>query len=134
VGEEVDITRSGVAEGAQQTVPSGSNPPGPDAPARRQETFGPLGIIVSARDAEDAIAIANDTEFGLSANLWTRDLDRAASLALKIEAGGVFVNSTTASDPRFPFGGIKKSGYGRELGAEGAREFTNHKTIKLMRP
>ena len=109
-----------------------------DAPeesaAMAEETFGPCAAIAPVRDADAAIALANRSRFGLSSNLWTTDLDRAAKLARRIEAGSVFVNSTTASDPRFPFGGIKKSGFGRELGTAGAQEFTNLKTIRLMNP
>jgi succinate-semialdehyde dehydrogenase/glutarate-semialdehyde dehydrogenase len=77
----------------------------------------------------DALAIANATEFGLGASLWTSDVERAAALVSRIEAGAVFVNDIVASDPRVPFGGIKRSGYGRELGEFGLREFTNVKTV-----
>jgi len=97
--------------------------------ACREEIFGPVAPIIRVRDADEAITLANDTEYGLGAALWTGDLDRAAKLARRIEAGAVFVNSLVASDPRVPFGGIKKSGYGRELGSFGIREFTNIKTV-----
>jgi succinate-semialdehyde dehydrogenase/glutarate-semialdehyde dehydrogenase len=100
-------------------------------PAFRDETFGPLAAIVTARDEAHAIALANRSHFGLGSALWTRDLDRAKRLARQIEAGSVFVNGMVASDARLPFGGIKKSGYGRELSAFGLREFTNVKTIWL---
>lgn len=100
-----------------------------NAPALTRETFGPAAVILTAKDADQAIGIANRSQYGLSANMWTADLDRARVLAGRIEAGGVFINSFTASDPRFPFGGIKRSGFGRELGVAGAREFTNLKTI-----
>lgn len=101
----------------------------PEMVAFCEETFGPAAAIIRARDTEDAIRLANQTEFGLGAALWTRDLDRARTLVRRIEAGAVFVNALVASDPRIPFGGIKKSGYGRELGALGMREFMNAKTV-----
>jgi succinate-semialdehyde dehydrogenase/glutarate-semialdehyde dehydrogenase len=101
----------------------------PEMAAFAEETFGPAAAVIRVRDAEEAISLANATEFGLGAALWTRDLDRARLLARRIEAGAVFINGMVASDPRLPFGGIKKSGYGRELGVVGIREFTNIKTI-----
>jgi acyl-CoA reductase-like NAD-dependent aldehyde dehydrogenase len=100
-----------------------------DAPALREELFGPAAPIVAVRDADDAIARANDSRFGLGSNLWTRDLDRARHLARRLEAGSVFINGMVASDARLPFGGIKKSGYGRELSSFGIREFVNVKTV-----
>jgi succinate-semialdehyde dehydrogenase / glutarate-semialdehyde dehydrogenase len=101
----------------------------PDMAAFAEETFGPAAAVIRVRDAEEAITLANATEFGLGAALWTRDIDRARQLARRIEAGAVFINGMVASDPRLPFGGIKKSGYGRELGEFGIREFTNIKTV-----
>ncbi|MDM0018972.1 NAD-dependent succinate-semialdehyde dehydrogenase [Variovorax saccharolyticus] len=101
----------------------------PAMTAAREETFGPAAAIVRVRDAGEAVAVANGTPFGLGAALWTRDLDRARSLARQVEAGAVFVNGLVASDPRLPFGGIKASGYGRELGRLGLHEFTNAKTV-----
>lgn len=98
-------------------------------PAYREETFGPVAAVVRAEDADQAIALANASEYGLSSALWTRDIRRAKDLAGSIEAGGVFINGMTASDPRLPFGGIKRSGYGRELAANGIREFTNVQTV-----
>jgi succinate-semialdehyde dehydrogenase/glutarate-semialdehyde dehydrogenase len=85
--------------------------------------------VIRVNDADEAVRLANATEFGLGAALWTTDLERARVLVRRIEAGAVFVNGMVASDPRLPFGGIKQSGYGRELGAFGAREFTNVKTV-----
>lgn len=94
-----------------------------------EETFGPVAAVIAADTVDDALAIANATEFGLGASLWTSDIDRAVTLIPRIEAGAVFVNDIVASDPRVPFGGIKRSGYGRELGEYGLREFTNVKTV-----
>ena len=98
-------------------------------PAAREETFGPVAAVIRARDAEHAVALANDSQFGLGGNLWTADLDRARSLARRIESGSVFINGMTASDPRLPFGGVKRSGYGRELASFGIREFVNIQTV-----
>ncbi|KQU85648.1 succinate-semialdehyde dehydrogenase [Ensifer sp. Root31] len=94
-----------------------------------EETFGPLAAIIRVENPEDAIYIANETEFGLGASLWTRNLERAHLYSRMIQAGAVFINGMVASDPRLPFGGIKQSGYGRELGEFGIREFTNIKTV-----
>jgi len=102
-----------------------------DMPAFREETFGPVAAVVRAKDPDEAVTLANDTEFGLGAALWTSDLERAKVLASRIEAGAVFVNGMVASDPRMPFGGVKRSGYGRELGEWGIREFTNIQTIVI---
>ena len=101
----------------------------PDMVAAQEETFGPAAAILRVADADEAVRIANATNFGLGAALWTGDLDRAQQLARRIEAGAVFVNGMVASDPRLPFGGIKESGYGRELGKLGLVEFTNTKTV-----
>lgn len=94
-----------------------------------EETFGPAAAILRVASADEAIAVANDTPFGLGASLWSRDLDRARQLSRRIEAGAVFVNGLVASDPRLPFGGTKQSGYGRELGHLGLHEFMNIKTV-----
>jgi succinate-semialdehyde dehydrogenase/glutarate-semialdehyde dehydrogenase len=99
--------------------------------AFEEETFGPAAALIRAADAEEAIALANRTAFGLGASIWTADRERGAMLARRIDAGSVFVNQMVASDPRVPFGGIKHSGYGRELGELGLREFTNAKTIRI---
>lgn len=101
----------------------------PGMAAAIEETFGPAAAIIRVKDAEEAIALANATEFGLGAALWTGDPVRARQLVRRIEAGAVFVNGLVASDARLPFGGIKQSGYGRELGEAGSREFTNMKTV-----
>ncbi len=105
-----------------------------DSPVFKEETFGPVAAVIRARDVEDAIRLANDSEYGLGASLWTRDLSRAKDIAPRIEAGSVFVNAMVASDPRLPFGGIKRSGYGRELGVFGIREFTNIQTVCIGAP
>ncbi len=99
-------------------------------PAYSEELFGPVAAIISARDESHAIELANDSEFGLGAAILTRDSDRGERIAAElIEAGTVFVNDAVHSDQRLPFGGIKSSGYGRELGAFGIREFVNIKTV-----
>jgi acyl-CoA reductase-like NAD-dependent aldehyde dehydrogenase len=100
-----------------------------EMPLFREETFGPVAAVIRARDADHAVELANDSEFGLGGNLWTRDLDRARQIARRLESGGVFINGMTASDPRLPFGGVKQSGYGRELSAFGIREFVNIQTV-----
>ncbi len=101
----------------------------PGMPAFDEEIFGPVAALVEAKDEEDAIALANHTIFGLGSAVFSRDLDRAERIAHRIESGDTHVNSLVASDPRLPFGGVKESGYGRELGVFGIREFVNIKTI-----
>lgn len=97
--------------------------------AFQEETFGPLATIIRAKDENDAVTIANNHRYGLAAAIWTEDRENAYRLARKIEAGNVFVNSLVRSDSRIPFGGIKKSGYGRELSEIGIKEFMNMKSI-----
>ena len=100
-----------------------------DACAYHEELFGPVAIIIRAASEEDALRIANDTRFGLGSSIWSRDTARAEQLAAQIEAGSTFVNGMVKSDPRLPFGGVKASGYGRELSRLGMHEFVNAKTV-----
>jgi succinate-semialdehyde dehydrogenase/glutarate-semialdehyde dehydrogenase len=99
------------------------------SPMRVDETFGPAAAILRFRDVDEAIALANETSFGLGSAVWTRDPETAARFTDGLEAGAVFVNGMVASDPRLPFGGVKRSGYGRELSVQGLREFLNIKTV-----
>jgi len=101
----------------------------PDAPAYREEVFGPVALLYRVRDLEHALEIANASDFGLGAAVWTRNRQEAEEAAARLENGVVFVNGIVASDPRIPFGGVKHSGYGRELGAAGIREFVNLKSV-----
>jgi succinate-semialdehyde dehydrogenase/glutarate-semialdehyde dehydrogenase len=106
----------------------------PGMAAFDEETFGPVAAVIRARDVGEAIQLANHTSFGLGASIWTADVERARELAGRIEAGNVFINGPVKSDPRLPFGGVKQSGYGRELGEAGIREFVNVKTVWVGRP
>jgi acyl-CoA reductase-like NAD-dependent aldehyde dehydrogenase len=100
-----------------------------DAPVAREEFFGPVALVFTFKTEEEAIRLANDTEFGLGAAVWSKDPARANAVAARIEAGAVFINDFVRSDPRAPFGGVKGSGVGRELGELGARELTNAKLV-----
>ncbi|QHV98906.1 NAD-dependent succinate-semialdehyde dehydrogenase [Spirosoma endbachense] len=105
----------------------------PGMAAFDEETFGPLAVIIEAKDESDAIRLANQSDFGLGSALWTQDMDKADRLARQIQAGSVFINGLMRSDARVPFGGIKTSGFGRELSEAGIKEFVNVKTIWVER-
>jgi succinate-semialdehyde dehydrogenase/glutarate-semialdehyde dehydrogenase len=134
--------KQAIAEGARPVMGC-TVPPGPGAfypvsiladvktgnVAAREELFGPVAVVIRADSADHAVEIANDSRFGLGASLWTRSEAQIERLVPRIEAGAVFVNGLVKSDPRLPFGGVKTSGYGRELGLEGIRAFVNVKTV-----
>ncbi len=103
-------------------IPSG-------CPGDTEELFGPVASVFRVEDEEEAVEKANDTSFGLGASIWTEDRTRGKKIARRIEAGCTFINQLVKSDPRVPFGGIKESGYGRELSEAGIKEFVNRKTI-----
>jgi succinate-semialdehyde dehydrogenase/glutarate-semialdehyde dehydrogenase len=103
-------------------------------PSFDEETFGPMAVTTVAANETEAIRLANDSSYGLSGSIWTKDLEKGVSLARKMETGAVFINALVKSDPRLPFGGIKNSGYGRELGRHGILEFVNAKTIAAEAP
>jgi succinate-semialdehyde dehydrogenase/glutarate-semialdehyde dehydrogenase len=131
-----------VAQGARLVL-GGEVPPGPGCfypptlltdvrpgmVAADEETFGPLAAVLVAADEDEALALASATRYGLGASLWTGDPERAGRCIGRLAAGSVFVNGLVKSDPRLPFGGIRASGFGRELGEEGIRAFTNVKTV-----
>ncbi|MCZ4590001.1 NAD-dependent succinate-semialdehyde dehydrogenase [Rhodococcus opacus] len=101
----------------------------PGMAAFDEEVFGPVAALVTARDAEEAVELANQSEYGLSASVWTRNMTTAKDVAARLGVGGVFVNKISVSDPRIPIGGVKKSGFGRELSSYGVHEFTNIQTV-----
>jgi succinate-semialdehyde dehydrogenase / glutarate-semialdehyde dehydrogenase len=103
-----------------------------DSPAYNEEVFGPVALFFRVRDIDEAIRIANDSEFGLGASAWTRNQRERERFIQDLEAGMVFINAMVASDPRVPFGGVKRSGYGRELSHYGIREFVNIKTVWIQ--
>lgn len=104
----------------------------PGMTAFDEETFGPLATVIIANDEGSAIRLANQTPFGLGSSLWSKDLEKAARLAAFIDSGNVFINAMVRSDARLPFGGVKQSGYGRELSLEGVHEFLNIKTVYIQ--
>ena len=106
----------------------------PGLAAFEEETFGPVAAVIAARDPDEAVHLANESRYGLGASIWTSDAAAAEQLAARIESGCVFINGPVKSDPRLPFGGIKQSGYGRELAQPGIREFVNVKTVWIDQP
>lgn len=135
-----------VAQGAKVELHGGQSAPGtalfqpmilsnikPKQRAYHEELFGPVALVFEAKDADHAVQLANDSRFGLGGSVWTRNVQRGEELARRVEAGAVFVNSMVKSSPEMPFGGVKKSGYGRELSYLGIREFVNQKSIWIAK-
>jgi succinate-semialdehyde dehydrogenase/glutarate-semialdehyde dehydrogenase len=131
VGEGARVLTGGARQGGRGYFfePTVLTDVRPDMPASCEEVFGPVAALIAVPNVERAIAVANDSPYGLGANLWTTDITRARGLARDIEVGQVFINGMVTSDPRLPFGGVKASGYGRELSAYGIREFVNIQTV-----
>ncbi|WP_019947350.1 NAD-dependent succinate-semialdehyde dehydrogenase [Hymenobacter aerophilus] len=128
-GAKVELAGGQPEVGSAQFDPMILSNVQPGQRAYTEEFFGPVALVLEARDADDAIRLANDSRFGLGGSVWTRDVQRGEQLARRVQAGAVFVNSLVKSSPEMPFGGIKKSGYGRELSHLGIREFVNQKTV-----
>ena len=144
--ELTEQVNDSVRQGAKVELHGGQSQPGtalfrpmilsnvkPGQRAYAEELFGPVALILEAKNADDAIRLANDSRFGLGGSVWTRDVRRGEELARRVEAGAVFVNSLVKSSPEMPFGGVKKSGYGRELSYLGIREFVNQKSIWIAK-
>jgi succinate-semialdehyde dehydrogenase/glutarate-semialdehyde dehydrogenase len=121
-GKPLDRPGNFYAPTVLTNIPEGS-------PAHKEELFGPVASVFRAKDVNDAIRIANDSRFGLGASAWTNDRSERERFINDLESGMVFINKMVASDPRIPFGGVKWSGHGRELGVHGIREFTNIKSV-----
>ena len=100
--------------------------------AYREELFGPAAVVHKVKDAEEAVALANDSDYGLGATVMSGDLDRARAVADRLEAGMVWINQPTASSPELPFGGVKRSGYGRELSELAVFEFANRRLVRIL--
>jgi succinate-semialdehyde dehydrogenase/glutarate-semialdehyde dehydrogenase len=143
VAQQVDASRRGgatVALGGETSPGRGWFYPAtvlldarPGTPARDEEVFGPVATILRVASDDEAIALANESPFGLGGSVWSGNVERALAVARAIDSGAVYVNRMMASDPRLPFGGVKQSGYGRELSHLGIREFVNEKTIAIER-
>jgi succinate-semialdehyde dehydrogenase/glutarate-semialdehyde dehydrogenase len=103
----------------------------PDMAVMAEETFGPAAAVIAFSTDDEAVELANATPYGLGASVWSADTEHALAVGSRIDSGALFINAVTASDPRLPFGGVKQSGYGRELGEAGAREFTNIRTVLI---
>ena len=130
-GARIESGGSKPKEGSAEFEPTILTDIPEDCPAFSEELFGPVACLYKVKDTQEAILLANTTEFGLGGSLWTQDLEKGEKIARKIETGAVFLNAMVASNPWLPFGGIKKSGYGRELSRQGILEFVNAKTIYL---
>jgi succinate-semialdehyde dehydrogenase/glutarate-semialdehyde dehydrogenase len=128
VDKGAEIITGGTAEGCnfQPTLLTRVQP---GMPAFEEEIFGPVFSIIQVKNEQEAVALANASRFGLGGNIWTKDMDKGTGLARQINSGSVFINSMVKSEPALPFGGIKKSGYGRELSKHGIMEFVNVKTV-----
>ena len=137
VRESVAAGASVLTGGTRLTLPGNYYAPTvlgdvrPGMPVYDEETFGPVAAVIRVADVDEAVRVANDTPFGLAASVWTADPDRGVAVGRRIISGAVFINEVVASDVRLPFGGTRRSGYGRELAQAGIREFVNTRTFVL---